>query len=57
VQSLMPDALDVKDTSQSCGLARYNGLKCGNEPPSWSLNVTRSSMSSTKEDKLWSRDT
>jgi hypothetical protein len=32
VQPPAPNALCVKDASKSCGLARYNGLKYGNEP-------------------------
>jgi len=33
MQPPTPNALCVKDASKMCGLARYNGLKCGNEPP------------------------
>jgi len=52
-----PDALCVKDASKMCGLARYNVLKCTMSPPIRSLNVARSSVSSTKEDKPWSIET
>jgi len=56
VQPPTPNALCVKDASKSCGLASCNGLKCRKSPIT-ELDVGRSSMSSTKEDKPWSRET